>query len=506
MRLPVASDLHINAFSGGVITEQESGMTNAVIEERSGTSYITQRPSLDIYEDASAAVADARGRGIIYWDDLSAAYYVNNDTLYKSSYSTTISTALTAGTKNVKMLILSSTVIILDAENNQGFVLNNADSLSEITDGNFPPKDSPAVGLAFGGAVLDKYLFVMDVNGVIHNSKLNNASLFEPLGFKEAERETDAGVYLGKHHDNIVAYGASTIEFFYNAANSVGSPLNRRQDVQYNIGCTSGESVWEDLDRAFFVGVNDSGALGVYTLVNFQVNKISKSTLDSYLTQTIVKDGLTATGSGISAQGKLFYLLTIYTTPSDISPTITFCYDATTNIWSEWDTTVASLSKFPLMDWTTRQGSTERFGEGVFSNGDLVSLNDNLIPQDTLLASTYVVTDYVVAGYVVDAGAATSGIAMKSRLGMADIGSNKYKYPSELRHVADITSNSNTLTVKWADENNSSFNTGRSIDTSEYRKENQLGRFRRRNHQIEYSATEVLRLEALEIDMNIGEH
>jgi len=506
MRLPVASDLHINAFSGGVITEQESGMTNAVIEERSGTSYITQRPAIDIYEDTDTHVSDARGRGILFWDELSAAYFVNNDTLYKSSHSNVISATLTAGTKKVKMLILSSTVIILDAQNNQGFVLDNVDSLSEITAVGFPPYQTPAVGLAYGGAVLDKYLFVMDVKGVIYNSKLNDAILWDVLAFREAERETDAGVYLGKHHDNLVAYGASTIEFFYNAANATGSVLNRRQDVQYNIGCTSGESVWEDLDRAFFVGVNDSGALGVYTLINFQVNKISKPTLDSYLTESIVKDGYVATGSGISAHGKLFYLITLYTTPSDISPLITLCYDATSGIWGEWSTTINDVTKFPLMDWTTRQSSTERFGEGIFSNGDLLSLNDNLVPQDTLLASTYVVTDYVVAGYVQDAGASTAGIAMKSRIGMMDMGSNKYKYPTELRHVGDITSGSNTLTVKWANENNSSFNAGRAIDTSEYRKENQLGRFRRRNHQIEYSATEVLRLEALEIDLYTGEH
>ena len=45
-------DMHINAFSGGTITELESGITNGVVQTKNGITYLTQRPSIDIFEDA----------------------------------------------------------------------------------------------------------------------------------------------------------------------------------------------------------------------------------------------------------------------------------------------------------------------------------------------------------------------------------------------------------------------------------------------------------------------
>ena len=504
MRLPVTPDLHINAFSGASITELESGVTNGMVEKTGGRVYLTQRPSIDIFEDAGTHVADARGRAINYWDETGGLYILNNGTLYKNSQSNAISTLPTAGTRKCRFLVLGETLILLDAENNQAFTISNSDAVAEITDTDFPPNQTPAQNLAYGGAILDKYLFVMDTKGVIYNSTLSTPATWLALDFKEAEREPDGGVYLGKHHDNIVAYGVKTIEFFYNASNSVGSPLNRRQDISYNIGCSSGESVWQDGDRSFFVGANDSGALGVFSLEQFAVKKVSNSSIDSFLTQAIVKDGFIAVGSGLSAAGHIFYLLTLYSLPSDLVPDITLVYDDTTGLWGEWETSINGLSKFPLVAWSKRYGVIERYGEGILSNGDLITLNDNLQPQDTLLGSSYIVDDYVEAGYVVEAGITGTPITMTARTGMYDAGTNRYKYPSTIKQVSDRTATTQDLTIRWTNENNSAFNTGRTVDTSLNAKLSRLGRYQRRNHEIEYSGTEVLRIEALEGDLTVG--
>jgi len=504
MRLPVASNLHINAFSGAGITELESGMTNAVAEKRGETVYITQRPSIDVFEDAGAHISDARGRGIYYWDTASALYIVNDGTLYKNSQSNSISTSPTAGTQKCKFVEIGTTLVLLDAENDQGFTITSGDTVTEITDTDFPPKQTPALPLAHGGAVLDKYLFVMTTSGIIHNCDIDAAATWGALDFLEAERENDGGVYLGKHHDNIVAYGVSTIEFFHDTANSAGSPLTRRQDVSYNIGCSSGETVWEEGDRSFFIGVNYSGALGVYTMEQFQVRKVSTSTLDSYLTQAIVKDGYAAVGSGLSAQGHIYYLLTIHTTPSDIVPDITLVFDDTTGIWGEWKTSINDITNFPVVAWTKRQGVIERYGEGILTNGDLITINDDLSPSDTLLASSYIATDYVETGYITESSGSGTAITMKSRLGTMDGGTNLHKYPESIRHVSDITPNAQDLIIRWSNEGNTSFNTGRTLDTSKYQKKHRLGRFRRRNHELEYSGTDVLRIEALEMPLNTG--
>ena len=158
------------------------------------------------------------------------------------------------------------------------------------------------------------------------------------------------------------------------------------------------------------------------------------------------------------------------------------------------------------MAWTKRGGASERFGEGILTNGDLISVNDSLGVQDTLLGATYVTTGYVADGYVQNTADTGTAIEMKSRLGMTDLGTNKHKYPSEYRQVGDTTANSQTLTLKWANENNSTFTTGKTTDTSKYQKMTRCGRFRRRNHELIYAGTDRIRLEAIEAEIPVGDN
>jgi len=344
VRIPVTPDYRINQFSGGTISELESGITNGMIEVREGIPYLTQRPSIDIFEDASDEGANARGRAIHYWNLASALHILNDGTLYKGSYATSISTSPTAGTKKCKFLEFGTLLLLLDAENDQLFTINTSATVAEVTDTDFPPKDTPAVGIAAGGAVLNNVLYVLDEDGDIHGSDNGDATAWTATNFINASRREDGGVYLGKHSDNLVAFGPSSIEFFYDAGNATGSPLNRRQDVAYNIGCASGESVWEVGDRMFFVSVTAPGMLSVHSLENFQLHKISNATIDSYLTQSIVKDGYSVAGSGFAAHGHWFYLLTLHSTPSDIVPEITLVYDAGVQRWFEWETSINDQS------------------------------------------------------------------------------------------------------------------------------------------------------------------
>lgn len=492
MRIPLAPNLHINAFNGATITEKDSGMINGIVEKRGEVLYTTQRPSIDVFENASVNVSDARGRAIYHWDAADDLYFFNNDTIYKNSHASVVSASPTAGTKKCKFLEAGVYLVLLDAENNEGWTITTGDVVAAISDVDFPST------LAYGGAVLDNYLFAMDKDGVIWNSSVNDPTVWAALDFLEAERETDAGVYLGKHHDNIAAYGSRTLEFFWDSANASGSVLSRRQDAAYQIGCTSGESVWEEGDRSFFVGNDFSGALKVFTLENFAVKKVSTSSIDSYLTQVVTKNGYFINGSGFSAGGHTYYVLNVYLTPSDSEPTVSLVLDDTTGLWGEWTTTVNGLTNFPLMAWSTRNGTQSRYGEGVLFNGDLITINDNFSPQDTILASTYVTTGYVQSGYVLESSETGTAINLNIRTGQSDGGDDVKKTLPHIRHVADKTTTSQNLTIKWAKENNASFSSGKTIDTSKFQRLNRLGSFRRINFELDYSGTEALRLEALE--------
>ena len=509
MKLSPVVDLHINAFNGPVITDMDSGMTNAVAQTRGQGTYITQRPNIDIFDDASVNTALAKGRAVYYWETGAAVYTLNDTTIFKTDSSNAISTGVTTGTKKAKFVEMGTFLVLINSESDEAFTITSGDTVTEITDTDFPPKQTPAVPLAYGGVVLDNVLYVLGTNGIVYGSEAvvdTGPTNWGALDFLEAGRDPDSGVAIGKHHDNAVIYGTNTIEFMYNAGNTAGLSLSRRQDISYNIGMQSGETLWEEGDRAFFIGRNFSGSLGVYTLENFQIRKISTPTIDSMLSDSLGKQSYLAVGSGVSAQGHIFYTLTLYHVSTTIVPDITLVFDDTAGLWGEWTTSVGGLTKFPLVDFTKRLGVTSRYGEGVMSNGDMVTIDDTLVPGDSLLAAGWVETAWVETGWVSRAASSSTVIPVKSRLGQSDFGSTLEKYPLTYKLAADLTPNSQTLTLNWADENNTTFSSGKTFDTSLYQKSYRNGRFRRRNHEINYSGTDVLRLEAIEADIPTGDN
>lgn len=504
MDIPAVSDLRINLFAGAGITEKESGMTNGMAEERSGIVYATQRPSIDVFEDASSTGVGARGRAIQYWDENSAIYILNAGTLYKDTQSASISTSPTDGTTKCYFYELGDTLILLDPENDEGWTINTSDTVTAISDADFPPNFGTPVGLAFGGTVLNNRLYVLGENGRIYGSDDGDATNWNALNFIGAERDNDGGTYLGKHMTSIFAAGPSSIEFFEDTANATGSPLTRRGDLHYKTGISSGESVWENGDVTYFVGNNESGALGVWRLIGYGLEYISNPTIDSFLTQAVFRDSYILTGSGFSAHGRTFYVLTLYTVSTDADPALTLVYDAKSKLWGDWDTTVVGLNHFPIIGWTKRLGITERFGEGILINGDMITINDNLIPQDTVNATNYVASGYVASGYVASVGDTGTNIAFSSRTGMTDGQTNNYKFPESLSIRADRTENSANLSVSWSDENSKDFGTARNIDMSRSERLKRLGRFKRRNHEISFSGDEQIRVEAIEVPVAVG--
>lgn len=101
--------------------------------------------------------------------------------------------------------------------------------IAKITDADFPS----VVGQF---AELDGYVFVMTATGKIYNSDLNSVSSWGASSFISANMATDGGVSVAKHKNNIVGFGISSCEFFYNAGNPSGSPLSRSEQLFSKIG------------------------------------------------------------------------------------------------------------------------------------------------------------------------------------------------------------------------------------------------------------------------------
>lgn len=500
MRIPVTTSLTIEEFSGGVITVPVSQTKNCIYGRRaSGQIFATQRPGINIFEDASGTVSDIQGRGIIYWDEVDALYFVNNDTVYKSSYGAPLAATMSAGTERVDMFVIGSYLVILDSENNEGWYITSGASttLVAISDLQFPPNQTPALTLAKGGAVLNKTLYVPTTNGELWNSDTEDPTAWASTDFIEAEINTDGGVMAYLHNEHIAYFGNRSIEFFYDAANTTGSPLNVRQDISYDIGAADRHSAWADADQVFFIGITSSGDAGVYRLTKFALDKISENDLDSLLTTGLTTNNIQLVGSGFSAGGRSFYILTLYyVSAGSISQVASYVYDSTGG-WSVWELEHSGINDFPLVAWT--QGVQTRAGQGILANGDIVTVNDDFNPVDSTEASAYVADGYVADGYVVEIEGTGANINMEIITGSGDFKTRNVKYQSELRLVHTATSTADTITVQWSDNGNNNYNTGRTLDLSNLNSRlTRCGRFRTRNFKLTYNGSNKQEIEAIE--------
>lgn len=522
MDINIKVNLDIHAFSGSGITNYEAGLTNCILHKNYAGEYeVTQRPSIDISEDSSTISAlNDRARGIYYWETNSKLYIVHDNDVYESTQDSTRiaenSGTFSTGTERCQMLetIGVPRLVIIDSENNKLWVMTSGKVLDHVTV-NVPSS------IVQGGAILDGYLFIMDDEGVIYNSDIDAPQTFPALGFLEAERENDKGVYLGKHNEHIVAFGTRTIEFFYDAGNATGSPLNRRTDIMHNIGCADGLGVWENGDITYFLGSNNTGQVSVYKLENFNVSPVSTDSLNSYLTQGLTQEGLRVILNGWSAMGHDTVILTVYTltgaAPGSIVPRISLSYDSVTGLWGFCNTTLNDHSYFPIMAFTKRTGGqnatvSARTGEGIMHNGDIFNVNDNLIPIDTLLGSDGVYESGVYETDVYVGVSADNGvnIPVTIRTGMNDGGIRGFKFQNFEYLMMEKTSNSQTVTVKHLDENDDEdtgeFDAGVGIDISKVKKETyQGGRFSKRNYQLEYSGDEQIFMESFSADLEPGD-
>lgn len=379
--------------------------------------------------------------------------------------------------------------------------------------------------LAHGLEVLDGRMYVLDTESNVWGCDLLVPGNYDQdiqgwdngLNFVTCNKSSDQSVALAKHYDNLVVFGTRTIEFLFNAGNpSPGSTLGVRDDISYNVGCADPHSIWRNGDELYFLGIDTSGQIAPYVLSQFQIKPLLSTSGSSFLTYSLgVESGIHVIGSGLSSGNNTYYILTVYQVNSNsMVPTGSFVYNSNTQMWSEWQFSgISGLVGTPLVGFTI--SDTTRRGEGCLSDGRLIFVADNYRPFDTIAAGPdgYVEAGYVGADYVFDDAdtASNNAITLKIRLDNWDNNNRDWKFAHQLRFVGDATEQSQDLLVRWCDNKNTetvytAFN-DKTIDVSSpLNKLTRLGRFKSRSFELEYSGTEQLRIEALDIDITEGSH
>lgn len=493
--------------------------TNVIFDRYSnGKVYATQRPGYTVIGDPDDYSLDSAGRGIYYWDKVGSFYIVNNDTV-SAGYGLPIGT-ISEGRDRVYFTEVGEYLMFTDPENNEGWYIEASDpyTITSISDTNFPSNQGGEVALAHGAVTLDNYGFVLDVNGVIWQSDFGDPTSWNALDFIEAERESDKGVFITKHHDQIVVIGADTIEFFYNAGNATGSTLSRRQDVSYRTGSIGSNATFASGDIIYFLGLEKNGSMGLYSIENFTLSKKSNMSMDRALTNLGLESSYEyiLTFSLVNDHYLVFISGATSGTGSNSEAVwdnqITYVYDATTNFWEKFQFNGKAVTGFPVMALSDRTRANIRSATLLLSTGDILTTANTLEPQDGVTSTNYFEEDFLVDNDdYVEAGSASSStnISIEIITPEWDGGTTTRKYAHYMSLVGTLVSQGigdDNISISWSDDHGTTYTTARSLSTDMLRKLTRCGSFRRRMHKIAYSGADTLRIEEIELELRASRY
>jgi hypothetical protein len=550
-RIPIATSLYPVGANGSAVVDAQATTNCIFTKYPEGKLFASQRYPINIFQNttqpSSTAVSKGAGRGIYYWNfsigGVSSDYtvIVNYDKIYYNTYSSAAIQTIDTGTDLVYFYEQGNYLIILDPQNNKGWyveksAVNTITSLTSVSGWPF----TGDVKMAGGGAVLNGTLYIMDTDGKIWNSQPNNpTTAWVGIDFIAASRSTDSGVFLCSQHDQIVAISSKTIEFFYDAGNPVGSPLERRQDLFYNTGCADRRRVFDSGDTIFFLGAERTGTISAKILQDFTLTDVSEDSLDVFLNTVISNTSAEFLVSGATVAGrKLFFVTSVikavpgslgygssfssgfssgFGSSSSITyevwiPYSTIAYDLNGGYWSKY--TCGSLSAInPSSDYpvigTSENGIGLRGALGIMTNGDVFQYDLTGLYQDTIgsigvyvdTASTYMTSP---EDYVFDiATASAASINFNVFTPEFDQDVYPYKYLSRFNLVGDTLKGATNLSpigVAWSDDGYQTQSVERSLETGKRRSLTRLGNFKRRAFYLSYTGTDKLQIEGIEVD------
>jgi len=276
--------------------------------------------------------------------------------------------------------------------------LNNLTKLSNVA--NYPQKTVPGI------AYLDGYFFVMDPQGRIWNSAINDPAVWTALGVIAMQNEPNGGVAIAKLANYIVGFGVWTIEFFYDAAvPAPASPLLPNQTLPIQVGCAAGESVIEMEASIVWVGQTRREGKGVYIFNGYNPVRISTPFVDRILQ---LDDLNFVRAYSLDMFGHPHYVL--YLAASNLC----LVYDFSTSTWSTFTGSTAqgtkSVSSLVCDPYGTVTAISTAHG---FSDGDPIVMAgastigyNGLVNINVVDANTF--TYFVGSALAPNAGTATA--------------------------------------------------------------------------------------------------
>ena len=193
-----------------------------------------------------------------------------------------------------------------------------------------------------GWAYLDQTLYIGSLDQHINGSELGDPTTWQPLNVVTAQIDPDKIVGLGKQLVYVIAFKQKSVEVFYDAANSTGSPLSAVQGAKVNFGCATIESVQGNGGVLTWIASKDKGSRFIASMEGLAAKPVSGEAIDRIIQASTLA---TVYSWGANISGHQFYVLTL------TDKNVTLVYDSKDQGWAQW--TDSSGGYLPIVDSTT---------------------------------------------------------------------------------------------------------------------------------------------------------
>ena len=498
-KIPVAWDLSLQAVSTTTDYPLLSGMINMVPYKVPNSDELYAETRYGFSAEQVVAGSSMVCRGMYVWEKTPGTVYyycvVNNtstnlNTIYTSTNGNTwtgVQTFTQSNTyparfteyitsTNVKSLILVT--------GTKGYIFDDETTPVEVPDADFP---SPHLAWP---VVIDGYLFLAkSETGDIYNSDLDDPTAWTAGSFISSELYPDDLRAILKIDNYLLAIGNQGSEYFYDAANATGTPLQRVEGASLPFGTTFPNSIASSFDQATFLANTNDGGYSMVTIKGMKYEMMPAEALMHITTNQLYNSVLTQTGVRgyyIRMQGQLFY---VFNTRGDDNiadpPYYTFYYSFETKKWGLFNHAGDRFPVFFSSSGTTLKPLT--FVAGHTLTGVFMGTMSAGYPFDDMPEGVLQITQEIVIP--------PQSFGTLNRKTMNRLGAFYTTYETLI-----------AMEIAYSDDGNSSFSAYRdfsgSVDSG-FPFITQLGEFRYRGFKI-YNPSNNLQLYYLEADINKG--
>lgn len=447
----------INCFYE-LVKNKQVGDSEQIVVKRDGTvAYPYVAPTSDI-------------RGIYYWEDKDKLLVaVGTDIVIVTASTgitlTTLSTAFATTTGEVgfvEFLYDTNNIKVVATDGTTMITIDSTNTKVVVTDTDLPVPHIPTP------VFLDGYLFIVKTGtGDIYNSDLNDPTSWTPGDFITAEMSPDTVLRIANLNNYIIVFGSASIEYFFDAANSSGSPLQRYDTPYKMMGYIGGLSASNN--DLYFVGNSVKYGVQIFKATDLKIEPIGSPPIRRLATTHTSMFGTT-----VSYAGHDFYVLSF----NDV----TYQYDLETKLWTRlaFKNTSDFLIKYSLIINIAGVGLMPL----IICSGDatMYYFKEGVYKDNGVNFTITIITD------------------------PQDFDTMRQKTCSRLLLSSDESSVDTYVNLSWTDDDYKTFSAVRTINlNSTFRVLHRLGQFRRRAFKLTYTDNYPLRVRKLELDLNMGQ-